>query len=285
MAHIAFIGTGLIGGGLIAAAVERGEQLRIYNRTRSKAEALAGSTVQVSDSVTEAVEGASRVHVVLSDDAAVDACLEPALAALSGKLVIDHTTASPAGTLKRAARLAEQGVRYLHAPVFMSPAMCRQAGGIMLAAGPEATFKEAEASLEKMTGKVMYLGERADLAAAYKLFGNAMIIGITGAFADVLAMAKQLDVDPEAAHRLFASFNPAGTLTYRGANMAAGNYDASFEMTMARKDVRLMLETAGDAALCVLPGIAERMDRLIEAGHGARDLAALALAAVPPRAD
>ncbi len=283
MAHIAFIGTGLIGGGLIAAAAERGETLRIYNRTRSKAEALAGPKVTVSDSVQAAVDGAERVHVVLSDDSAVDACLEPALDSLKGKLVVDHTTASPAGTQQRAARLADLGVRYLHAPVFMSPAMCRQAGGIMLAAGPRATFDAAEPALAQMTGKVMYLGERPDLAAAYKLFGNAMIIGITGAFADVLSMAQQLGVDPKEAQQLFTSFNPAGTLTYRGSNMAAGNYDPSFELTMARKDVRLMLETASEAALCVLPGIAARMDQLIEEGHGARDLAALAIDAVPPK--
>ncbi|MCA9640213.1 MAG: NAD(P)-dependent oxidoreductase [Polyangiaceae bacterium] len=284
MAHIAFIGTGLIGGGLIAAAAERGETLRVFNRTRSKAEALAGPQVSVSDSVQAAVDGATRVHVVMSDDSAVDACLEPALEALRGKLLIDHTTASPAGTAKRAARLAELGVRYLHAPVFMSPAMCRQAGGMMLAAGPQATFTAAEPALKQMTGKVLYLGERADLAAAYKLFGNAMIIGITGALADVLTMAQQLGIEPTEAQQLFTHFNPVGTLTYRGANMAAGKYDPSFELTMARKDVRLMQETAGDATLCVLPGIAERMESLIQAGHGALDLAALSIEAVPPKA-
>ncbi|MGE0323309.1 MAG: NAD(P)-dependent oxidoreductase [Polyangiaceae bacterium] len=284
MAHIAFIGTGLIGGGLIAAAAERGESLRVFNRTRSKAEALAGPQVSVSDSVQAAVDGASRVHVVLSDDTAVDACLEPALEGLRGKLVVDHTTASPTGTARRAARLTELGVRYLHAPVFMSPAMCRQAGGLMLAAGPAATFAQAEPALKQMTGKLLYVGERSDLAAAYKLFGNAMIIGITGAFADVLSMAKQLEIDPADAQQLFSHFNPVGTLTYRGANMADGNYAASFELTMARKDVRLMQETAGDAALCVLPGIAARMESLIAAGHGALDLAALSIDAVPPKA-
>lgn len=283
MAHIAFIGTGLIGGGLIAAAAERGESLRIFNRTRSKAEALAGPHVSVSESVVQAVEGAERVHVVMSDDSAVDAAIAGALDALKGKVLIDHTTASPAGTKERAARLGELGIRYLHAPVFMSPAMCRQASGIMLAAGPEAVFKAAEAALAQMTGKLLYLGERPDLAAAYKLFGNAMIIGITGAFADVLSMAKELGIDPREAQQLFTSFNPAGTLTYRGANMAAGNYDASFELTMARKDVRLMLETAASSALCVLPGIAARMDQLIQAGHGAHDLAVLSVDAVPPK--
>ena len=57
--------------------------------------------------------------------------------------------------------------------------------------------------------------------------------------------------------------------------MAAGDFTPSFELAMARKDVRLMLETAGDRPLAALPGIASRMDALIEQGHGGDDLAVL----------
>jgi 3-hydroxyisobutyrate dehydrogenase-like beta-hydroxyacid dehydrogenase len=49
---------------------------------------------------------------------------------------------------------------------------------------------------------------------------------------------------------------------------------------MARKDVRLMLETAGERPLAALPAIAARMDQLIEQGHGALDASALGIDAV-----
>jgi hypothetical protein len=49
---------------------------------------------------------------------------------------------------------------------------------------------------------------------------------------------------------------------------------------MARKDVGLMLETAGGRPLAVLPGVAARMDQLIAAGHGADDATVLAIDAV-----
>lgn len=66
--------------------------------------------------------------------------------------------------------------------------------------------------------------------------------------------------------------------------MAAGEYaPASFEMTMARKDVKLMIETAGLRPLAVLPAIAARMDDLIADGHGALDFGALAIDAVPAK--
>ncbi|HXN33377.1 MAG TPA: NAD(P)-binding domain-containing protein, partial [Polyangiaceae bacterium] len=201
--------------------------------------------------------------------------------ALRSALVIDHSTTSPAGTTERARRLEARGIAFLHAPVFMSPKMCREAGGLMLAAGAQATFARAEAALRAMTGRLDYLGERRDLAAANKLFGNAMVIAVCGGLADVYAMAASLGIDASDAHALFAKFNPTGALTYRGAAMAKGDYTATFELTMARKDARLMIESAQGKELTVLPAIAKRMDALIARGFGADDLGVLAVDAVP----
>lgn len=283
MAKITFLGTGLIGGALAEAAAKRGDEVVAFNRTIEKARALGELGIQIKSSAAEAVRGSERVHIALSDDAAVDAVLASCAGELAGAVVIDHSTALPAGTVERARRLTEQGIAFLHAPVFMSPAMCREARGLMLVAGAGSTFERVAPALRAMTGAVEYLGERADLAAAYKLFGNAMILTITAGLADVYALATALGIPATAAQALFTRFNPAGTITYRGAAMAAGDYSASFELTMARKDARLMIETAAQAGqpLGVLPAIAQRMDELIARGHGAADMGVLAIDAVP----
>jgi 3-hydroxyisobutyrate dehydrogenase len=62
----------------------------------------------------------------------------------------------------------------------------------------------------------------------------------------------------------------------RGRKMVAGDYSAMFELAMARKDLRLMLESAGGLPLIGLPALAKRMDDMIAAGHGKDDLAAIA---------
>jgi 3-hydroxyisobutyrate dehydrogenase-like beta-hydroxyacid dehydrogenase len=59
--------------------------------------------------------------------------------------------------------------------------------------------------------------------------------------------------------------------------MVAHDFAPSFELTMARKDVRLMLETAGSRPLAALTAIASRMDALIAEGHGSEDLAVLGI--------
>ncbi len=278
MSHIAFLGVGLIGAALATASARRGDAIVAYNRTTSRAEALRPHGVALAQSAVEAVTGAAFVHLALSDDAALDAVLTDALCdALSfDAILIDHTTASPAGVVARAARLARRGVAYLHAPVFMSPQACLDAAGVMLVAGAQPLFERAQGRLEVMTGRLQYLGERADAAASYKLFGNALIIALTAGLADVITMGRQLGFSPEQAYELLAFFTPANTLQQRGRRMAQGDYTPSFELTMARKDVRLMMEAAQGAPLATLPGIAARMDALIEAGHGAQDLGVLA---------
>jgi 3-hydroxyisobutyrate dehydrogenase len=281
MANIAFLGTGLMGAALAEAAAKRGDHVNVWNRTAAKAKALEALGARAVETVSAAVAGAERVHLMLGDDAAVDSVLDAAGDALHSTLVIDHSTTSPAGTAARAKRLENRGTAFLHAPVFMTPKMCREAAGIMLVAGSRATFARAERALATMTGRVEYLGERRDLAAANKLFGNAMIIALCGGLADVFAMAASLGIDATEAHALFGKFNPTGVLTYRGAAMARGDYTPTFELTMARKDARLMIESAPGRELTVLSAIAKRMDALVERGFGPDDMGVLAVDAVP----
>ena len=281
MANIAYLGTGLLGGALAEAAAKRGDNVTAWNRSPEKAQALAQFGIKAAATPAEAVKGAQRVHIVLKDDAVVEEVLalaRPALAA--DAIVIDHTTTLPELTGKRVTRLNAEGVRYLHCPVFMGPPAARAAQGSILAAGPSALFESVKAELAKMTGRVEYLGERPDLAAVNKLYGNAMIIGMAAMMADVLTLAQASSADLPSAIKLLELFDFNAMIKTRGANMAKGVFTPSFELAMARKDVSLMMETAGNRPLAALPGIAARMDQLIAAGHSAADVSAVAMDAV-----
>jgi 3-hydroxyisobutyrate dehydrogenase-like beta-hydroxyacid dehydrogenase len=276
MTRIAFLGTGLLGSGLAEAAAKRGDTVTVWNRTTDKARALEQFGVRVASSPAEAVRGAERVHLVLKDDQVVEevvTALRPGLDA--GAIIVDHTTTQPKLTAERATRLNAEGVRYLHCPVFIGPAAARKAQGSILASGPRALFDAVQPALARMAERVEYLGERPDYAAVIKLSGNAVIIGLSGVLADVLAIGDGAGLSPDETMKVFNILNIPGMLAGRGRNMAARNYAPSFELTMARKDVRLMLETAVDHPTPVLSSIADRMDVLVNAGHGADDLAVL----------
>ena len=281
MANITYLGTGLLGSAFAEAAARRGDMVTVWNRTPGKAEALKAFGVMVAATPADAVQQASRVHLILKDDAVVEEVLAAARPALlPGTLVLDHTTTLPVSTAARAVRLNSEGVNYLHCPVFMGPAAARAAQGSMVVAGPQALFELAKTELARMTGRLEYLGERADLAAVHKLFGNAMIISMSCIVADILTIAKASGVQGEDAINLLGLLDLNAMVAGRGKNMAQGNFALSFELAMARKDVRLMLETTGDLPMSVLPGIAQRMDQLIVQGHGAEDATVVARHAV-----
>jgi 3-hydroxyisobutyrate dehydrogenase-like beta-hydroxyacid dehydrogenase len=281
MANIAFLGTGLLGGAFAEAAAKRGDSVTAWNRSQDKLTALAQFGVKPAKTPADAVRGAARVHLILRDDAVVEeivAAAQPGLA--PDAIIVDHTTTQPKLTAARAEKYRAQGLKYLHCPVFMAPVHARNAQGSMLVAGPKALFEKIKDDLAKMTGRLEYMGERADVAAAHKLFGNAMIIGLSATMADVLTLAQSTNLAGEDALKTLGLLDFNGIVAARGPKMAKGDFKPSFELAMARKDVRLMLETSGSRPMAALPAVAARMDQLIAGGHGAEDASVLGIDAV-----
>ncbi|HEY8073970.1 MAG TPA: NAD(P)-binding domain-containing protein [Labilithrix sp.] len=262
---IAWLGTGLLGSGFVRALRKRGEDVHVWNRTHARAAALEEHGARAFADVADAVRGASRVHVTLSDDAAVDEVLANARAGLAADaIVIDHTTTSVSGSVARAA--AMRG-RFLHAPVFMGPQNALESTGLMLASGDEALFARTKPALEPMTGKLHWLGAKSDRAIAFKLIGNMYLMFLQAGFADMLAFAKAVGVPASEAATLLDLFNPGASAPARLKRMIDAQYQPpSWQLAMARKDARLMGEEGG-AALTVLPAIAARMDAMLARGH------------------
>ncbi len=275
---IAFLGTGLMGTGFVKRMRTQGLSVRVWNRSTDKAQALAAVGAQPCSSAADAVKGVERVHLMLSDDEAVDAVLASISTALDPQTwIIDHTTTAPTPTAARAARMKSLGLRYVHAPVFMGPANAEAATGVMLLCG-EAQYRSAVTPiLQQMTTKVVDLGDAPDRAAAFKLFGNLAIIGLMGVLGDVARLANAVGMSAAEAMSLFEHFNPGATLPTRAAKVADGPYrPPSFEVSMARKDVRLMIEEAQrhGVSLAVMPAIMSLFDAAVARGESALDSSA-----------
>jgi 3-hydroxyisobutyrate dehydrogenase len=264
----------MLGANFVRKMLERGETVHVWNRTPEKARALEADGAKAFDSAADAVRGASEIHLTLSDDAAVDAVLEPlAGLVLPTAFIADHTTTAPTPTAERFERWKQRGRTFVHAPVFMAPANARDATGLMLLSGPPDVRARVKPRLELMTGKVVELGDDPGRAAAFKLFGNMMLLVITGGLADVYALGRSLGIDPKDAFALFSEFNPGNAIQGRGKKMAEGDYTPTFELSMARKDLRLMVDEAArhGSKLDVVPCVAALFDRYIKAGFGDKD--------------
>ena len=280
----AFLGMGLLGSNFVKAMQKKGDKVQVWNRTASKAQELEKFGAKAYLNVEDAVKGADRIHVTLKDDASVDEVLEKASSGFSpGAIIIDHTTTSKDGAIKRTAEWKKKGFNYQHAPVFMGPANALESTGYMLVSGDPALIEKLTPELEKMTGKLLQLGNEPGKAASMKLIGNSFLICFTSSIRESLSLAKALEVPAEDVTALFTAWNPGMQLASRLQKITGKDFDnPSWELNMARKDTRLFLEAAekSGVSLTLLPDIAEVMDKWIQKGFGNSDWTVIAKDAV-----
>ena len=273
----AFLGMGLLGSNFVKAMCKKGEQVQVWNRTASKAFALEAAGAKAFEKAADAVRGADIVHLTLKDDATVDEVLATIKETLQpGTVIIDHTTTSAAGAVKRTGEWKKMGFAYLHAPVFMGPANALESTGYMLVSGDQDLIKKYEAGLSSMTGKLVNLGPQEGRAAGLKLVGNSFLLSLTAGIADTLALAGALGISTGDVSLLFDTWNPGAAMPARLKRIATGKFnDPSWELNMARKDAGLMMDAAG-SKLAVIPAIAAVMDKWIARGHGNDDWSVIA---------
>ena len=136
---IAFFGTGLMGSGFVRRLRANGHEVNVWNRSAAKARALEAHGARAFDDPAAALAGVERIHLSLSDDASVDAVLEPLVGVIpQATWIVDHTTTAVRPTAERAARWDARGHRFVHAPVFMGPANALEGSGLMLVSGEKA---------------------------------------------------------------------------------------------------------------------------------------------------
>lgn len=277
---IAFFGMGMLGSGFVRAMRKRGDAVHVWNRSPDKARALESVGAKAFESPAEAARGAERIHLTLSDDPAVDDVLERAREGFAANVVlVDHTTTSASGAAARSRKWTERAHTFVHAPVFMGPQNALESTGIMLTSGDRTLYERLAPELGKMTGKLVYLGPRPERAAGFKLLGNLFLMALTTGVADMLALAKALDIPRAEAVTLFDTFNPGAVIGSRAKRMLEADFaHPSWELRMARKDARLMQEEAerGDVPLAILPAIAAEMQRWIDRGHAEEDWTVIA---------
>lgn len=271
----AFLGMGLLGSNFVLRLLESGVTVQVWNRTPAKAKILEKDGAKAFESPAEAVKGADWIHLTLKDDDSVDEVLEMAFPGLKqGAIIIDHTTTSAAGAIKRTNTWAERGFAYQHAPVLMGPNDARKSTGVMVVSGNAEVIERVSKGLSKMTGKLLNYGPETGKAASMKLSSNLFLIALNGGIGDMLSLAKSSGISTEELLTLFDSWNPGTALAGRLKKLEEGDFThPTWELSMARKDARLMMEAtqAAGVQLTVIPAVAREMDRLIAEGFGRQD--------------
>ncbi|RSD08646.1 NAD(P)-dependent oxidoreductase [Amycolatopsis eburnea] len=271
---VAFLGTGIMGAPMAANIAKAGLDVRVWNRTRAKAEPLA-DVATVADSAASAAEGADILVTMLADGPAVAEAFEAASPA-SGTLWLQMSTVGLDWTDRLAAAAEQAGVVFVDAPVLGTRQPAEQAQLQVLASGPEEARPKATPVFDAVAVKTQWLGP-AGRGSRLKLVLNAWVLALTNATAESLGLAAALGVDPS----LFLETIEGGSLDVgyahvKGGAMLSGEYPPSFPAGLAAKDARLVVEAAGeDVDVAGARAALSHLEAAVEAGHGDEDMAAL----------
>ncbi|ACL56068.1 NAD(P)-dependent oxidoreductase [Methylobacterium nodulans] len=280
---VGFLGLGRMGRPMALNLVKAGHRVRVWNRSAEAAESLRAEGAVPVASPAEAFRGEVAI-TMLADDAALRSVIVEGgvldQAELPG-IHVGMSTISVALARDLTALHERAGVAYLSAPVFGRPDVAAAAKLAIVAAGPEAAITRAQPVLDALGAKTWPFGPEPARANAVKLAGNFMLVAAIEAMSEASAFAEAHGVPAaDLLDLLTGTIFAAPVYKNYGAAIAAGRYEPpGFNLSLGAKDIRLAL-AAGEAAGVPMPLASLLRDGLIEAiahGHGAKDLAALAL--------
>ena len=250
---VAVLGTGTMGAGMVRSLRRAGLPVRMWNRAPAKAQALTGTGAEAHPYPAEAVAGADVVLTMLFDaDAAIDVIRQAAPPA--GTTWLQCSTVGVDGAERTAAAAEDLGLVLVDCPVLGTKEPAEKGALVMLASGPERTREQLAPVLDALGSRTLWLGE-AGAGSRLKMACNAWLFMVTAGTAQSIALARGLGVDP----RDFLAAIEGGPLDtpyahVKGALMIAGEFPASFGLTGAAKDARLIQQALLSA------GVSDRLD-------------------------
>ena len=275
--QVALLGSGIMGAGMGRSMLRAGLPLTVWNRTHTKAEALAAEGASVAATPADAVRDAQVIVTMLADGDTVAGTMAAAAPGVRAGQVWAQTSTVGVAALERLARFArEHDLIFVDSPVLGTRQPAEQGALTVFAAGPDEARPFAQPVFDAIGQKTRWLGE-AGTASRLKLVVNSWVLSVTTGAAEALALARGLDIDP----RLFLQSVSGGPLDSpylqtKAAAILEGDFSPSFTVALAGKDARLITEAAEAAGvrLDVAPAVAARFRRAAELGHAEQDMAA-----------
>lgn len=237
-----------MGSAIARLLVKSGEDVTVWNRTRSRADALQGDGAKVASTAAEAVAGADAVFTMLIDDASLEDVLYggKVLETMGhGVIHISMSTLSVALSKKLTAEHAKRAQHFVAAPVFGRPHIA-QAGKLWIVVGgaPE-PVQNVRPLLEKCGRGVTVVGEHPWSAHALKLGGNFLITAMIAALSEAFVYAQAQDVDPATfLDTVNKALFQSPFYEMYGKIMLAPPQTPGATMAVGEKDMRLFREAA-----------------------------------------
>ena len=270
---IGFIGMGLMGVPMACHLVDAGHEVRVWNRSPGKTGSLVARGAIEASSPADAAANSEITITIVSDSQDVHAVVaEPngvGEGATAGSIVIDMSTISPATSKALAAELKQRDISFLDAPVTGGVAGAEAGTLSILVGGEDEAFARALPIFEILGGNVTHVGP-SGAGHTSKLANQMLVAGCMVGISEALVFAKKAGLDLD---KWFSAVeNGAGAswhLSNMGPKVIDGDFSAGYMVKHHQKDLRLILETAGEnASAAPMVGLVAQLYRSVQAYGG-----------------
>ena len=250
---IGFIGTGIMGRGMIGNLLKAGYRVNIYSRTKTKAEELIKEGAVWVETIPALAARSQVIITMVGTPKDVEDVYfgEGGLIknTLSGSYLVDMTTSSPILAVKIYQTARQKGMFALDAPVSGGEAGARDALLAIMAGGDQEAFDAILPVLNKIGNKVSYRGP-AGSGQNTKLCNQISIGPIMMAVCESLSYAAKNGLDPsEVLKMLEAGTASSWQLINQGPKMLAGNFKPGFYVKHFIKDMKIAANVAQEMGL------------------------------------
>jgi 3-hydroxyisobutyrate dehydrogenase len=254
---IGYIGLGIMGQGMARNLLKAGFTLSVWNRTASKAEALAAEGATAKATPAEVAAASDIILVCVSDTPDVEAVIlgENGVihGAKAGSLVIDCSTISPQATTAIAEKLAAKGVQMLDAPVSGGSEGAAKGTLSIMIGGAAEDVTRAMPVFQAMGKTITHVGGTG-AGQTVKLVNQVLVVGNCLAMCEALLLAQAGGVDLKKTYDAISQ-GAAGSwmFTNRAPQIINRDWRPGFMVSLQQKDLRLVLEAADQLGV-PLPG-------------------------------
>lgn len=278
-----------MGSAMARNLLRAGHEVTVYNRSRNKAEALAGDGARVADSAAAACRGVEAALSMLADDhaAAAMALGKDGIAdgLDRGAIHVSCSTISTACSRQLEEGHAAHGQKYISANVFGRPDAAEAAQLVVVTAGDPDALARCRPALAAIGRQTIVAGAEPWQANTVKLCGNFMIAAMLETFAEAFATMRKSNIDPHVFLDAVSAFFGSPIYANYGRMIADGKFEpAGFGLKLGAKDVRLALAAAEECG-APMPIASLLRDQFLSAmAHGQSEMDWSSVALVAARA-
>jgi 2-hydroxy-3-oxopropionate reductase len=276
---IGFIGIGLMGLPMAKNILKAGYNLKAFNRSKNKAEALKEFGAEITATIDDVVKDSDVVITMLTDDTAINEVMDSSnfLENLKiGATVVDMSSVKPTTATKHGNNFKTKNVNYLDAPVSGGTIGAEEASLAIMVGGEQKVFDEV-ADILKTMGNPTLVGPLG--SGQVSKLANQIIVGLTiGAVAEAITLCEKAGADPNKMIKaLSGGWADSKILQTHGKRMIDKDFTPKGRTSVHLKDMNNILECANsfNTHLPISNLVKEMYKTLVENGHGETDHSSL----------